>query len=83
MSLTDSTPIKLPVKIWLATLGTAALAGGAWFSLKADTAGNTAEITSLKADNHEIRQEQREMREILIRVDENVKQLRRDNRDRP
>lgn len=79
-TISDSTLLKLPAKAWLAMLGSAALAGGAWFSLKADTASNTSEINAVKADAKDMRQEQREQREILIRVDENVKQLRRDAR---
>lgn len=68
--LTDTTPIKLPVTTWLAMLGAAAVAGGAWYSLKADVTTHSGQIDSLNKD-------MREQREILIRVDENVKLLRR------
>lgn len=79
-AITDSTPVKLPIRVWLGALALAASAGVAWFSLKADTAVNTTEIAQVKQDNKDMRQEQRELREIVIRIDENVKQLRRDSR---
>lgn len=82
-AISDTTPIKLPLKAWVAAMVAAAIAGGAWFSLKAGVEMHTADISGLKQDNHDIRQEQREQREIMIRIDENVKQLRRDGRTHP
>lgn len=76
MSLTDKTPIKLPASIWLTVILSAAVAGGAWYSLKADVSQHTTDITDLKADG-------RIQRELLIRIDENVKELRRENRTHP
>ena len=70
-AISEDTPIKLPVKAWLALIAGAAVAGGAWYSLKADVSSHTGQILDLNKD-------MREQREILIRVDENVKQLRRE-----
>lgn len=71
--ITEDTRVPLTVKTWLALIAAAAVAGGAWYSLKADVSVHSSQILDLNRD-------MREQREILIRVDENVKILRRDAR---
>lgn len=70
MSITDKTPVKLPLVLWLSALLAASMAGGAYYSIKADVTQHSSDITELKTDA-------RMQREILIRVDENVKELKR------
>ena len=89
-SLSDKTPVKLPLALWLTTMAFACTAGGAWVSLK-------GEISTLK-DNYaaearermqvdkeiketvsailkEVHAEQKTQRELLIRVDERLKKI--------
>lgn len=70
-TITEDTPLPLTVKTWLAIIAAAAVAGGAWYSLKADVSAHSGQILDLNKD-------MREQREIIIRIDENVKQLRRE-----
>lgn len=80
MSLTDKTPVKLPLAVWLVTLAAAASAGVAYNSLRAENEQNRVAVHEVATRVDTQAAEQQTMREVLIRIDENVKQLRRDSR---
>lgn len=61
--------IKLPLALLWAIVLTAALAGGYVYTLRGEVSQHTVEIA-------EVRAEVRASRELLVRIDENVKQLK-------
>lgn len=76
MSLTDKTPVKLPLAVWLVAMMAAATAGIAYNSIKTESGQHTQDIVELKSDA-------KVQREIVIRIDENVKALVRERRITP
>lgn len=81
MSITDKTPVKLPLSVWFSAVLAAAAAGGWAFSMKEDVArqGIAIDANAEKAEQKDraLWSELRAQREVLIRVDENVKELKR------
>lgn len=90
--LSEKTKLQLPAAAWFFLVTTAALAGGAWFSLRADVTRQGAAIetnrvesqraiTELRTDTKEslgvLTSEQKSQRDLLIRIDENIKRLPR------
>ena len=90
--LTDKTPLRLPPAAWICLLTTAALAGGAWISVRGEVERQGAaieanrieaqrQITELRVETKEqlgkLNDEQKVQRDLLIRIDENVKRLPR------
>lgn len=73
-SISADTPIKIPLRMWLTIIGcivaSACTITGMYFSIKEEVALHTQDILDLKRS-------EREQREILIRVDENLKELKR------
>lgn len=73
-SITPETLVKLPLRVWLAVIaaviGAATGVCGMYFSIKHDVENHASDIQDLKKSD-------REMREILIRVDENLKEVKR------
>ena len=89
---TEKTKLQLPPAAWFYLLSIAALAGGAWFSIRGDVTRQGAaieinrveaqrQITELRLETKEqlgkLNEEQKVQRDLLIRIDENVKRLPR------
>ena len=90
--LSEKTKLQLPPAAWFFLISMAALAGGAWFTIRGDVSrqGATIEanrieterrINELRIDTKEqlgvLTTEQKGQRELLIRIDENIKRLPR------
>lgn len=72
-SISSDTRVKLPASLlWSLVIGAAAL-GGYVYTLRAEVAQHTSDIAEVKA-------EARASRELLVRIDENVKQLKESSR---
>jgi hypothetical protein len=91
-ALSEKTKLQLPPAAWFFLISTSALAGGAWFSLRSDVTRQGAaieanrveaqrQITELRTDTKEslgiLTAEQKSQRDLLIRIDENIKRLPR------
>lgn len=89
---TEKTRLQLPPSAWLFVLTLAAGAGGAWISVRGDVTRQGAAIEANRVENErkiadlraEIKEqlgnvtvEQKSQRELLIRIDENIKRLPR------
>jgi hypothetical protein len=89
---TEKTRLQLPPAAWFFLISGAALAGGAWFSIRGDVTRQGAaieanrveaqrQITELRMETKEqlgkLNEEQKVQRDLLIRIDENVKRLPR------
>jgi hypothetical protein len=68
-AITDKTPIRLPLALWLSVTLLVSASGGGYLLLRDNVARNTAAIGALQ-------QGAQTTREILIRIDENVKGLK-------
>jgi hypothetical protein len=68
-AITDKTPIRLPLALWLSVTLLVSASGGGYLLLRDNVARNTAAISALQEGAQTTR-------EILIRIDENVKGLR-------
>lgn len=92
VTVTEKTKLQLPPAAWFFLIATAAAAGGAWVSLRGDVVRqgvsietNRVEterrINELRVDTKDqlgvLTAEQKGQRELLIRIDENIKRLPR------
>jgi hypothetical protein len=92
LTVSEKTKLQLPPAAWFFLIAGAAAAGGAWFSLRGDVTRqgvsietNRVEterrINELRVDTKEqlgvLTTEQKGQRELLIRIDENIKRLPR------
>jgi hypothetical protein len=68
-ALSQDTRIKLPLALLGSLFFACAAATAAWISVRADVSNHSTEIEALKT-------EVRTSRELLVRIDENVKQLK-------
>ena len=68
-SVTRDTRVKLPLALLWTLVASAALIGGYVYTLRAEVTQHSTEIAEVKA-------EARASRELLVRIDENVKQLK-------
>lgn len=68
-AITDKTPIRLPLALWLSVTLLVSASGGGYLLLRDNVARNTAAISALQEGAQTTR-------EILIRIDENVKGLK-------
>lgn len=69
LNVSEEMRVKMPLKTLLALLAVVAAGAIAWASTRSDVAGNTRRIDKLEVD-------QNVSRELLIRIDENVKALK-------
>ena len=67
--ITERTPIRLPLALWLSVTLLVSASGGGYLMLRDNVARNTAAIVQLQGGAQATR-------EILIRIDENVKVLK-------
>jgi hypothetical protein len=72
----DSTKLSGPITRWLTLLLGAAIAGGSWFMLKAEVSQHSKDIEGLRIDVQDLQRSRQADREVLIRIDENVKALK-------
>lgn len=61
--------LRLPITAWLTLIGVVAAGAIAWGTTKQDVARNTEDIRALQSDR-------KSDRELLVRIDENVKALK-------
>lgn len=88
ISISDRTPVKLPMTLWFTTVLFAFGIGGIWFTLKADVkrlekdrdSDNiriAVELSNIKQSTEkillEVQREQKVQGELLVRIDERVK----------
>jgi hypothetical protein len=66
--ITEKTPIRLPLTLWLSITVLVSASGGGYLLLRDNVQRNTTAITALQENAQNTR-------EILIRIDENVKGL--------
>lgn len=81
--LSPETKAQIPVSTFISLLVSAVVLGGVWVTLReqvasavADTLALYAEVRTLQMEDTVLRRELNQTREILIRIDENVKQLK-------
>lgn len=67
---------RIPLSILIGLLASVAAAGGAWFVLADHVSVNTNAIRLLRVEDQMIRADLASTREILVRIDENVKVLK-------
>jgi len=92
VTVTEKTKLQLPPAAWFLLISSAAAAGGAWFSLRGDVTRQGVaietnrieaqrQITELRVETKEqimrLGEEQKVQRDLLIRIDENVKRIPR------
>ena len=68
-SVSSESRVKLPLALLAGLLGACAAATAGWATLRSDVAKHSLEISALQADA-------RSARELLVRIDENVKALK-------
>ncbi len=68
-SVSAESRVKLPLALLAGLLGACAAATAGWATLRSDVAKHSLEISALQADA-------RSARELLVRIDENVKALK-------
>lgn len=71
--VTADSRVKLPLALLWSLVVTSALVGGYVYTLRAEVAQHTLDIAQVK-------EEARASRELLVRIDENVKQLKESSR---
>lgn len=68
-SVSSESRIKLPLALLASLLAACAVATAGWATLRSDVAKHNLEIAALQVDS-------RNARELLVRIDENVKALK-------
>jgi hypothetical protein len=68
-SVSAESRVKLPLALLAGLLGACAAATAGWATIRSDVAKHSLEIAALQADA-------RSARELLVRIDENVKALK-------
>ncbi len=74
--------VSVPLAILISLLVAAASIGGTCYSFHDTITEHTNEIADLKNGQADLQKQQTEQREILIRIDENVKLLREEHDNR-
>jgi hypothetical protein len=78
--LSKESRISMPLALLVGLLAVAGAGAVAWSETRADVISTKADVVRSAADIIELRTEAKATREILIRIDENVKDLRRSER---
>ena len=72
-NLSEQSRVRLPLALLISLFGAVALATAGWMTVRADVAQHSIQLSALE-------NEVRSSRELLVRIDENVKALKESRR---